>query len=65
MKPLLFDLANDPGETRNLAGARPEEVERLAGLFAEWNATIPEPGWESQRTGTFQLPDGVRVNVYN
>jgi arylsulfatase A-like enzyme len=63
--PMLFDLASDPGETRNLAAERPEEVERLIAEFQAWNESLPEPAWESQRSGSFNLPDGVRVTVYN
>jgi arylsulfatase A-like enzyme len=38
----LFDLAADPGEKRNLARARPETVQRLKKLFAEWEkGTVP------------------------
>lgn len=32
----LYDLAADPGETTDLAAARPAEVARLAALHAEW-----------------------------
>jgi arylsulfatase A-like enzyme len=38
----LYDLRNDPGERRNLAGAAPE-AERLATLLAEWQRAIPAP----------------------
>jgi arylsulfatase A-like enzyme len=36
----LYDLADDVGERRNLAAARPEEVTRLAGVFAAWEADV-------------------------
>jgi arylsulfatase A-like enzyme len=32
----LYDLAADPGETRNLAATRPADVARLAADFAAW-----------------------------
>lgn len=32
----LFDLQNDPGETRNLAKANPERVDRLRNEFLRW-----------------------------
>jgi arylsulfatase A-like enzyme len=35
VRPELFDLAEDPGEKRNLAPERPEEVERLRARLAE------------------------------
>ena len=31
----LYDLAADPGETRDLSGERPELLEKLRGLLAE------------------------------
>lgn len=33
---LLFDLAEDPHEQHDLAGRRPDETRRLAGLLDEW-----------------------------
>jgi tetratricopeptide (TPR) repeat protein len=49
----LYDLAHDPGEERNLAGARPREVERLRGVLraALKSETRPEarrPGGEAE-----------------
>jgi arylsulfatase A-like enzyme len=35
----LYDLASDPGETRNLASARPRLVAELGGVLEEWLAT--------------------------
>ncbi len=32
----LFDLSRDPGETRNLAGSEPRQVEHLQALLDEW-----------------------------
>lgn len=32
----LFDLEKDPGESKNLAGERPEDVKRLRARFEEW-----------------------------
>jgi choline-sulfatase len=38
----VYDLREDPGERRNLAGAAPEG-NRLAALVAEWQHAIPPP----------------------
>ena len=35
MAPQLYDLAADPGETRNLAGVHPERVEAMAARLSE------------------------------
>jgi uncharacterized sulfatase len=41
--PQLFDLAADPGETKNLAAAQPTIVERLKRTVVTWNNTLPRP----------------------
>lgn len=65
MQPLLYNLAEDPGETRNLAAENPEQLQRMIDAFEEWDAGLPEPGFESQRTASFSMPNGMRLNVYN
>ncbi|MFZ9343588.1 MAG: sulfatase [Opitutales bacterium] len=40
-KPLLFDLESDPGETRDLAAARPEVAARLVESVLGWNRSMP------------------------
>jgi arylsulfatase A-like enzyme len=66
MVTLLFNLAEDPGETHNLASQHPEIVARLNAEFQEWSSNVPAPAFESQREASFPLPgDGTVVNVYN
>ena len=36
----LFNLAEDPGESRDLAKRNPEVTQRLQRLYAEWSAEI-------------------------
>ena len=36
----LYDLAADPGEKKNLAAARPDEVARLAATFTQWQSDV-------------------------
>jgi arylsulfatase A-like enzyme len=38
-RPGLFDLSNDPGETKNLVGKNPAEAQRLANLLAQARST--------------------------
>lgn len=47
----LYDLRDDPGELRNIAGERPEEVARLRALAEEM---IPEGGPRTERAA--ELP---------
>ncbi|MGB0766826.1 MAG: hypothetical protein ACPGYV_03865 [Phycisphaeraceae bacterium] len=35
-RPMLFNLENDPGETRNIAEENPQVVQRLTGLLVAW-----------------------------
>jgi arylsulfatase A-like enzyme len=44
-QPQLFDLANDPGESKDLAGAQPDKVAALRALYDKWNAQNQEPAW--------------------
>jgi hypothetical protein len=36
----LFDLATDTGEARDLAGAKPKEMEALKGLLVTWEQEV-------------------------
>jgi arylsulfatase A-like enzyme len=38
-KPQLYDLASDPGETKNLAAGKPDLVKELLALHDAWRAT--------------------------
>jgi arylsulfatase A-like enzyme len=41
----LYDLAADIGESKNLAGERPDVVKELTAKFETWNKTLAEPRW--------------------
>jgi arylsulfatase A-like enzyme len=41
----LYDLESDIGETRDLAAARPEIVERLRARWEQWNSQLIPPAW--------------------
>ncbi len=41
----LYDLANDIGETRNLARAEPDRVRELAEAWLRWNKQLARPLW--------------------
>jgi len=44
-QPQLFNLASDPGETKDLAAAQPERVATMKALYDQWNANNKEPAW--------------------
>jgi len=41
----LYNLANDLGETQNLAAQQPEKVRTLEARWKEWNNEQAEPAW--------------------
>jgi arylsulfatase A-like enzyme len=47
--PMLFDLAADPVEARELAGELPKVVERLVIALDAWDAELVAPLWENPR----------------
>ena len=51
----LYDLARDPGESRDLAGERPEEVRRLAARLAR-----PAPGPAGAEAQRFPVDEETR-----
>jgi len=55
-KRMLFDLAADIGEQKDLADQRPEVVKDLAARYDAWNATLEAPRWGQQNRalGTFK-----------
>jgi arylsulfatase A-like enzyme len=42
----LYNLSDDIGETKNLAGAHPEKVKELTVEWQRWNNELPKPLWE-------------------
>lgn len=47
---MLFDLANDPNEARNLYNARPDKVAELSRRLDAWIATMPPEAFPTQDT---------------
>lgn len=39
----LFDLATDPGQTKDLAASRPEDTKRLLAQLDQWESGLPAP----------------------
>jgi arylsulfatase A-like enzyme len=48
-EPMLFDLATDAGESKNLSAAEPERVQALTALWNKWNAGNIAPRWQDER----------------
>jgi arylsulfatase A-like enzyme len=55
----LYDLADDIGETKDLAATMPEKVKELQAKWDTWNATLAAPLWGG-RGPLMPGPDGVR-----
>ena len=47
----LFNLADDIGETKNLATAHPEKVRELSEAWQQWNRQLAKPLWRGGRGG--------------
>jgi arylsulfatase A-like enzyme len=47
-QPALFNLAEDIGEKRDLAGAMPEKVKELEDRYRAWSAQMIPPAWGRQ-----------------
>ena len=60
---VLYDLSEDIGESRNLAGEHPEIVERLEAELEAWNAELAEPMWLSNRSTIYDL-HGQMIQVF-
>jgi arylsulfatase A-like enzyme len=61
--PALFDLAADPGETRDLAKERPEEAERLLALYQKWAADIRPTPWAGAANGKRKKPQAPKSSL--
>jgi hypothetical protein len=42
---VLFDLAADPGEQRDLAGEKPARADELEAKLRAWEAELVPPAW--------------------
>ncbi len=54
---LLFDLDADPGELRDIAAGRPEDVEALKGGLEAWAEEQAQKGWELRLSGEHTLDE--------
>jgi arylsulfatase A-like enzyme len=60
---MLYNLKTDPGESRNLATARPEVVARLKAKIAEWDKGNVPAQWTSMRQSVREF-EGQLLKVY-
>lgn len=60
----LFDLGTDIGETKNLADARPEVVQRLRTRLDEWARELPEPAWVRRQVNTDGSVKFIPLPIY-
>ena len=44
-KPMLVNLKDDIGETKDLSAAHPEKVKELTEVWQKWNAGLVPPAW--------------------
>lgn len=58
----LYNLADDVGETNNLATKHPERVDAMHAAWKQWDASNQEPRWGKNR-GAMPRVHHARVNV--
>ena len=61
---MLYDLAADRGETRNLAATRPDLVAALKAKVAAWDKANIPPQWTSMRQSVRRV-DGQLLKIYD
>lgn len=49
MKPMLVNLARDPGEKTDLSGKEPERADQMQAMYDQWNSSMQPPRWQDQR----------------
>lgn len=59
----LFDLAQDSGETTNLADQSPEVVAELQRAFENWSREMQPPAWPSRPGQTVEI-DGASYEIH-
>ncbi|MEY4237961.1 MAG: hypothetical protein RL339_562 [Pseudomonadota bacterium] len=60
---MLYDLASDPGEKRNVAAANPQVVARLRAKLAQWDRGNVSAQWTSMRQTSMRY-DNQELMVY-
>lgn len=61
---MLYDLAKDEGEKRNLATAAPDRAAALKRDAEKWSANLAPPQWPSERQFRFSH-DGTALHLYD
>ena len=59
---MLFDVAADPAETRDLAAQNPDVVARLQAAWTAWNRALPAPRWPKDSQFEMQI-NGTKVRT--
>jgi hypothetical protein len=44
-EPMLFNLADDIGEQKDLAASQPGRVKEMWSTWEKWNAELAKPAW--------------------
>lgn len=60
---MLYDLAADIAESRNIAAAHPAQVARMEAEIAGWNATLVRPQWPLSKHSTIDF-DGRDLELF-
>ena len=58
----LYNLADDIGETKDLAASQPDKLKELQAKWDDWNATLVKPLWGGGKTDNDGPEPGARKN---
>ena len=59
----LYNVNEDPGETKDLCGQKPELVKKMKQAFAKWNDEMPEPRASVRKVETNFNGDPVEWHI--
>jgi arylsulfatase A-like enzyme len=60
---MLYDLADDIGESRDIAAAHPAEVAHMEAEVASWNKALVRPQWPRSKHSTIDF-DGRKLELF-
>jgi hypothetical protein len=60
---MLYDLADDIGESRDIAVMQPAQVAYMEAEIASWNETLVRPQWPESKHSTVDF-DGRSMELF-
>ena len=61
--PMLFNLAEDIGEQKDLAQKRPDKLKEVQAIYADWSSQMMEPQWIRQDGNNAELGGKLKAGT--